>query len=80
MENNPVERQKLFSDSNQAAKEQDRKKVTGKTPKSFWYQKIAEHVFSVDEDPATCSDFQLSPGWYAKSVDNLITRLAPCTH
>lgn len=74
LEDNPVDRQKLFSDSTQAAKDQGRKKVMGKTPKAHFYAKIAEAVFLVDEDPLVRADWERDPTRYTKSVDNLLTR------
>ena len=73
-EENPEDRQKLFSDSTQAAKDQSRRKLVSKTPKAHYHQKIANHVFSVDEDVAVRQDFRKNPTRYTKSVDNLLTR------
>ena len=73
-EENPEDRQKLFSDSTQAAKDQSRRKLVSKTPKAHYHQKIANHVFSVDEDAAVRQDFKKNPLRYTKSVDNLFTR------
>ena len=66
--------QKPFLDSTQAAKDQSHKKLVLKTPKAYYHEKIAFHVFSVDEVDAVLKDFKKNRACYTKSVDNLFTQ------
>jgi len=75
LEENPEERQKLFSDSSKDAKEEGRRKRVAKSPKSEFHKLIAIFVFSVDSDSEIRADFQSNAVNYTKSVDNYIIRL-----
>ena len=74
LENNPEDRQRLFSDSAQDAKEQNRRCRTAKNPKTSFHIKMAEYIFSVDEDPKTRDDLRGVNGTkkYSKAVENCI--------
>ncbi|KAF8464983.1 hypothetical protein DFH94DRAFT_614722, partial [Russula ochroleuca] len=72
LEENPKERQKLFSDSSKDAKDEGRCKHVAKGSKSEFHRMIAAVVFSVDSDADICVDFQVNPTNYTKSVDNYI--------
>ncbi|KAF8469438.1 hypothetical protein DFH94DRAFT_615353, partial [Russula ochroleuca] len=72
LEENPEERQKLFSKD---AKDEGQRKHQAKSPKSEFHKMIAAFVFSADPDTNICADFQSNPTNYAKSVDNYIIQL-----
>jgi hypothetical protein len=74
LEENPEDRQKLFSDSSKDAKDEGRRKRVAKGTKSEFHKMIATSVFSVDNDPNVHADFHSNPINYTKSVDNYITR------
>jgi hypothetical protein len=74
LDENPEERQKLFSDSSKDAKEEGRRKRQAKSPKSEFHKSIAAFIFSVDSDPIVRADFRSNPTNYTKSVDNYIIR------
>jgi hypothetical protein len=74
LEEHPVERQKLFSDSSKDAKDEGRHKRVAKGSKSEFHRMIADTVFSVDPDSTIRADFSDNPSNYVKSVDNLIIR------
>jgi sugar-specific transcriptional regulator TrmB len=67
-------RVKLFSDSNEAAKADGRKKKTGKTAKTNIYNQIAKEVFEKDDDEAVRQDVVANPARYGKAVDNFLAR------
>jgi hypothetical protein len=75
LEENPEDRQKLFSDSSKDAKDEGRRRRVAKSPKSEFHKMIATYVFSTDDDPTIREDFRSNPGNYTKSVDNYIIRL-----
>ena len=72
LEENPVDRHKLFSDSTKDAKDEGRRKRVAKGTKSEFHKSIATHVFSADADKVVRDDFAANPGNYTKSVDNYI--------
>jgi hypothetical protein len=74
LENNVEDRQRLFSDSAQDAREDNRRRRTAKNVKMTFYIKIAEYVFSADED-AKVRDELRTHGLkrYGKSVENRIS-------
>jgi hypothetical protein len=74
LDENPEERQKLFSDSSKDAKDEGRRKRMAKSPKSEFHKMIAAFIFSADSDADTRADFHANPISYAKSVDNYIIR------
>lgn len=73
LKDNPEDRQKLFSDSSQDTKAESRKRRVAKGSKSAFYTKIANAVFSVDDDKSVREDFERDPGKYGKSVENCIS-------
>jgi hypothetical protein len=74
LEENPVDRQKLFSDSTKDAKDEGRRKRVAKGTKSEFHKLIATFVFSVDADKEVREDFAANPVNYMKSVDNYLGR------
>jgi hypothetical protein len=74
LEENPVDRQKLFSDSTKDAKDEGRRKRVAKGTKSEFHKSIAISVFSVDVDKEVRDDFAVNSGNYTKSVDNYLGR------
>jgi hypothetical protein len=73
LDENPVDRQKLFSDSSHDARVEGRKRRVAKGAKSAFYAKIAEAVFSVDAKADVRNDFNANPEKYNKSVENRIS-------
>jgi hypothetical protein len=74
LEENPGDRQKLFSDSSKDAKDEGRRKHVAKGTKSEFHKLIATAVFSVDPDADVRADLRDNPANYTKSVDNYIIR------
>jgi hypothetical protein len=74
LEENPVDRQKLFSDSTKDAKDEGRRKRVAKGTKGEFHKLIAVYVFSVDADKGVRDDFAANSGNYSKSVDNYLGR------
>ena len=74
LDENPEDRQKLFSDSSKDAKDEGRRKRVAKGTKSEFHRMIATFVFSVDPDPDIRADFAINTINYTKSVDNYIIR------
>jgi hypothetical protein len=74
LDEHPVERHKLFSDSSKDAKDEGRRKRVAKSSKSEFHKMIADAVFSVDDDSAVRDDYGINPSNYVKSVDNYIIR------
>jgi hypothetical protein len=74
LEENPEERQKLFSDSSKDAKDEGRRKHVAKSTKSEFHKMIAISVFSVDSDANVRNDCASNPVAYTKSVDNYLSR------
>lgn len=70
LENNPSDRQKLFSDSAQDAKEENRARRVARGAKSEFHIKIAVYVFSVDADARVRSEVKGNGHKYAKAVEN----------
>ena len=61
----------ITTNCTQAAKDQSCRWLVSKTPKSYFHEKIAWHVFSVDEDPVVHEDYKRNPACYIKSVDTV---------
>ena len=82
LEENPEDRQKLFSNSSKNAKEEGWCKHVVTGTKSEFHKMIATFVFSVDNNPNVCMDFCSNPVNYMKSIDNYIIwwvfHLYPC--
>ena len=75
LENNVEDRQRLFSDSAQDAKEQNRRRRTAKNMKTSFHLKMAEYIFSVDNDVRVRDDLRVhGPKRYVKTVENRITK------
>jgi hypothetical protein len=74
LEVNPVDRQKLFSDSTKDAKDEGRRKHVAKGTKSEFHKLIANYIFSVDNDKGVRDDFAANSVNYTKSVDNYLGR------
>ena len=73
LENNVEDQQRLFSDSAQDAKDENRRRRTAKSVKTTFYAKIAEYVFSVDEDVKVRDDLHAhGTKRYVKAVENQI--------
>ena len=72
LDENPVNQQKLFSDSTKDAKDEGQRKHIAKGTKSEFHKLIAMFVFSVDADKEIQEDFAANPGNYMKSVDNYL--------
>ena len=74
LEENPADRQKLFSDSTKDAKDEGRRKRVAKGTKSEFHKLIATYVFSIDDDETIRADFAVNATNYTKSVDNYLGR------
>jgi hypothetical protein len=74
LEDNPTDRQKLFSDSSHDASKEDRPHRVAKGSKSIFYTKMAEYVFSVDADPKVRVEVKDDVKKYSKAVENRITQ------
>jgi hypothetical protein len=75
LESHVEDRQRLFSDSAQDAKEGNRRRRTAKTGKGTFHLKMAEDIFSVDEDAKIRDDLRANGAKrYAKAVENHIAR------
>ena len=72
LEENPVNWQKLFSDSTKDAKDEGWQKHVAKGTKSEFHKLIAFFVFSVDVDKEVWDDFAVNGGNYTKSIDNYL--------
>ena len=73
LENNVEDRQKLFSDLAQDAKEGKRRRRTTEGTKTYIHIKIADFIFSVDEDVGIRDDVKVHGAKdYAKVVENRI--------
>ncbi|KAJ7233813.1 hypothetical protein C8J57DRAFT_1532137 [Mycena rebaudengoi] len=75
LDNNPADRQKLFSDSTKDASKEGRKARKASGAKTIYYTKIADAVFSVDADPAVREAFKKDSTPYVRSVENYVSRL-----
>ena len=73
LENNVEDRQRLFSDSAQDAKEDKHRHHTAKNVKPTFHVKMAQYIFSVDEDAQVRDDLKVHGTKYAKAVENRIT-------
>jgi hypothetical protein len=73
LDENPVDQQKLFSDSSKDVKEEGRQKHVAKGTKSEFHKMIAMFVFSADADANVRLDFSTASGNYTKSVDNYLS-------
>jgi hypothetical protein len=76
LEENPVDRQNLFSDSTKDAKDEGQRKHVAKGTKSEFHKLIAFFFISVDVNKEVHDDFAVNGGNYTKSVDNYLGRYA----
>ena len=75
LEDNVEDRQRLFSDSAQDAKEEKRRPRTAKSGKHSFHIKIANYVFSADEDAKVRDDVNTHGAqMFAKVIENRIAR------
>ena len=75
LENNVEDRQRLFSDSAQDAKEQQHRPRTAKGSKTAFHVKMAKYILSIDKDKKVREDIRANGGRkYAKTVENCIGR------
>lgn len=70
LEQNVIDRQKLFSDSSQDAKKEGRKQRVANGAKYKYHLLIATAVFTVDADSKVREDFQANAMKYGKAVEN----------
>ncbi|KAH8981346.1 hypothetical protein EDB86DRAFT_2812974, partial [Lactarius hatsudake] len=75
LEDNPEDRQKLFSDSSHDAKKENHPRRVAKGAKSVFYAKMAEYVFSVDGDASVRVEVKEDIKKYSKAVENRVTHL-----
>ncbi|KAH9023020.1 hypothetical protein EDB84DRAFT_1254982, partial [Lactarius hengduanensis] len=75
LEDNPEDRQKLFSDSSHDAKQENRPRRVAKGSKSAFHVKMAEYIFCVDADLKVREEIKGDTKKYAKAVENRITHL-----
>ncbi|KAH9074350.1 hypothetical protein EDB83DRAFT_2516142 [Lactarius deliciosus] len=75
LEDNPEDRQKLFSDSSHDAKNENRPHHVAKGSKSVFYIKMAKYIFSVDGDVGVHAEVKEDVKKYSKAVENRITNL-----
>jgi hypothetical protein len=75
LENNVEDHQRLFSDSAKDAKKQKCRVQTAKNTKTGFHLKMAEYIFSVDDDVRVRDDLKAhGPKKYVKTVENRITK------
>jgi hypothetical protein len=70
LESNPTDRIRLFSDSLQEAKVENRKKITGKESKLYIYHKITHAIFSVDENQVIRENYTNYLDKFSRAVEN----------
>ncbi|KAH9057473.1 hypothetical protein EDB87DRAFT_1550096, partial [Lactarius vividus] len=75
LEDNPEDRQKLFSDSSHDAKKENRPRRVAKGSKSIFHNKMAEYIFSVDVDARVRVEVKEDIKKYSKAVENRISYL-----
>ncbi|KAH9159785.1 hypothetical protein EDB89DRAFT_1826767, partial [Lactarius sanguifluus] len=56
LEDNPEDRQRLFSDSSHDIKKENWPRCVAKGSKSAFHIKMAEYIFSIDADPKVCEE------------------------
>jgi hypothetical protein len=76
LDENPIDWQKLFSDSSKDAKEEGWWKCVAKGTKSEFHKMIATFIFSADADAKVHLDLSTAPGNYMKFVDNYLLQCA----
>ncbi|KAH9023311.1 hypothetical protein EDB84DRAFT_1247596, partial [Lactarius hengduanensis] len=78
LEDNPEDRQRLFSDSSHDAKKENRTRRVAKGSKSTFHIKMAKYIFSVDADAWVCEEVKADTKKYAKAVENRIMHASTC--
>jgi hypothetical protein len=76
LEENPTDRIKLFSDSSQDARAANRRKIVGKESKMYIYIKIANAVFSADDNPQIRDGYMHHMDKFARAVENRLQTYA----
>jgi hypothetical protein len=76
LEENPTDRIKLFSDSSQDARAANRRKIVGKESKMYIYIKIANTVFSADDNPQIRDGYMHHMDKFARAVENRLQTYA----
>jgi hypothetical protein len=80
LDQHPDDRNRLFSDSTVAAKQEGRRKVTAKGNKTRYHEALAKAVFdSPDEEPSLRIWYLREPGKFTTSVLNYLSRCVGCT-
>ena len=75
LDQNPVDRHRLFSDSITHAKAEGRKKVKAKGDKAVFHKKIAEAVFNVPEETYDLREqYQRQSDKFVSSVVNYLSQ------
>lgn len=74
LEDNPEDRQKLFSDSSHDAKKENRPCRVAKGSKSVFHTKMAEYVFTADADARVRAEAKEDIKKFSKAVENRITQ------
>jgi hypothetical protein len=70
LDQNAEDRQKLFSDSSQDARKEQRRRRVAPGSKAVYHLQIATAVFSVDAKSDIREEFKVDPDKYAKAVEN----------
>ena len=75
LDQNPDDRNRLFSDSTVAAKQEGRCKVTAKGNKARYHEALAKAVFGSPDEESSLRDWYLKePGKFTSSVLNYLNR------
>jgi len=75
LDQNPDDRNRLFSDSTTAAKEQNRHKVTAKGSKNRYYLALAKAVFDCKEEDIEMRAWYLKePAKFSSSLSSYLNR------
>ena len=72
LENNIEDRQRLFSDLAQDAKDESCCPCVAKSPKTVYHVKMANYIFSVDDNENVKDDLKANRVKYSKAVENCI--------
>ena len=75
LDQNPDDHDRLFSNSTAAAKEENRRKVTAKGTKNYYYLALAKAVFDCEEeDVEMCAWYRKEPAKFSASLTNYLNR------
>ncbi|EGN92184.1 hypothetical protein SERLA73DRAFT_173042, partial [Serpula lacrymans var. lacrymans S7.3] len=75
LEQNVEKRHLLFSDSQEDATKESRKKGQAKSSNMVLHGELAQYVFGVESDPTICATLKSDPARYTKAVDNHLSSL-----